>query len=340
MVSASPTPAAPSGPALARVFSGIQPSGLPHIGNYLGAIRNYVAMQDGYDAIYCIVDYHALTSTHDGEAIRRNTHEMALGLLALGLDPERAVLFRQSDRPEHTELAWLLSSVVPVTWVERTPSFKEKRRSQPHDVNHALLSYPILMAADIAIYKATRVPVGKDQTAHLELAREIVRAFDAHYGPIFPEPQAVFTESPIIKGTDGVNKMSKSLGNVIDIFAEPDVIRRQVMSMVTDTKRILRTDPGRPEVCNVCQMHRLFGDDYEQIWEGERTARTGCVDTKRLLAERIIAAFAEARERRRELEARPGYVEEVLQAGAARLEPLAREAIRECHEAMGLGPIR
>jgi tryptophanyl-tRNA synthetase len=340
MVSASPTPAAPSGPALARVFSGIQPSGLPHIGNYLGAIRNYVAMQDGYDAIYCIVDYHALTSTHDGEAIRRNTHEMALGLLALGLDPERAVLFRQSDRPEHTELAWLLSSVVPVTWVERTPSFKEKRRSQPHDVNHALLSYPILMAADIAIYKATRVPVGKDQTAHLELAREIVRAFDAHYGPIFPEPQAVFTESPIIKGTDGVNKMSKSLGNVIDIFAEPDVIRRQVMSMVTDTKRILRTDPGRPEVCNVCQMHRLFGDDYERIWEGERTARTGCVDTKRLLAERIIAAFAEARERRRELEARPGYVEEVLQAGAARLEPLAREAIRECHEAMGLGPIR
>ncbi|MGH2466677.1 MAG: tryptophan--tRNA ligase [Candidatus Limnocylindrales bacterium] len=332
--------ATPGREGLARVFSGIQPSGLPHIGNYLGAIKNYVAMQDGYDAIYCIVDYHALTSTHDGETIRRNTHEMALGLLALGLDPERAVLFRQSDRPEHAELAWLLSTVVPTSWVERTPSFKEKRRSQPHDVNHALLTYPVLQCADIAIYKATKVPVGKDQAAHLELAREIVRAFDARYGPIFPEPAAVFTDSPVIKGTDGVNKMSKSLGNVVEIFAEPEVIRRQVMSMVTDTKRIFRTDPGRPEICNVCQTHRLFGDDYEEIWEGERTARTGCVDTKRLLADRIIAAFAEARERRRELEARPGYVEDVLQAGAERLAPLAREAMRECHEAMGLGPIR
>jgi tryptophanyl-tRNA synthetase len=322
-----------------RVFSGVQPSGLPHVGNYLGAFRNYIAMQDRHDAIYCIVDYHALTSTHDGELIRRNTYEMALGLLALGLDPEKAILFRQSDRPEHVELAWLLATVTPVTWVERTPSFKEKKRNQPEDVNHALLTYPILQAADIAIYHARYVPVGKDQAAHLELAREIVRAWNARYGDYFVEPQAVFSEAPVVKGTDGVNKMSKSLGNVIEIFAEPDAVRKQVMSMVTDTKRILRTDPGRPEICNVCQMHRFFGDDFESIWEGERTARTGCVDTKRLLAERMIDLFATARERRRELSAKPGYVEEVLRAGAERLRPLAEETIQVCHERMGLGPV-
>jgi len=341
--SAAPTPAPPFLTPVstrARVFSGVQPSGLPHVGNYLGAFRNYIAMQDGYDAIYCIVDYHALTSTHDGELIRRNTLEMATGLLALGLDPERALLFRQSDRPEHTELSWLLATAVPVPWVERTPSFKEKKRSQPDDVNFALLSYPVLQCADIAIYKARYVPVGRDQAAHLELAREIVRAFNARYGEVFPEPEAVFTDSPIVKGTDGVNKMSKSLGNVIEIFAPPDEIRRQVMSMVTDTKRIKRTDPGRPEVCNVCQLHRFFGDDYEEIWEGERTARTGCVDTKRLLADRILGAFAEARERREALLARPGYVEEILRAGAERLAPLARETLRECHDLMGLGEVR
>jgi tryptophanyl-tRNA synthetase len=323
-----------------RVFSGVQPSGLPHVGNYLGAFQNYIALQDRYEAIYCIVDYHALTSTHDAERIRRNTHEMALGLLALGLDPERAVLFRQSDRPEHVELAWLFASVTPVPWVERTPSFKEKKRSQPDDVNFALLSYPVLQAADIAIYQARYVPVGRDQAAHLELAREIVRAFNARYGQTFVEPEAVFSEAPVVKGTDGLNKMSKSLGNVIEIFADEDVIRQQVMSMVTDTQRIKRTDPGRPEICNVCQMHRFFSPaDHESIWEGERTARTGCVDTKRLLAERMLEAFAEARERRHELEARPGYVEEVLRAGAERLAPLALETMRECHARMGLSPI-
>jgi len=331
--------ASPDAAVLARVFSGVQPSGLPHVGNHLGAFSNYIAMQDGYDAIYCIVDYHALTSTHDAELIRRNTHEMALGLLALGLDPERAVLFRQSDRPEHVELMWLFASVTPTGWVDRTPSFKEKRRSQPDDVNVALLNYPVLQAADIAIYKARYVPVGKDQAAHLELAREIVRAFNARYGEVFPEPEAVFSEAPIVRGTDGAAKMSKSLGNVIEIFAPEETIRRQVMSMVTDTQRILRTDPGRPEVCNVCQLHRIFSpDDFETIWEGERTARTGCVDTKRLLADRMLAYFAEARDRYEELKARPGLVEEILAAGARRLAPQAAATLAECHERMGLGP--
>lgn len=336
-ISASASQAPALDPVQPRVFSGVQPSGLPHVGNYLGAFRNYIAMQETHDAIYCVVDYHALTTTHDGELVRRNAYEMALGLLALGLDPDRAILFRQSDRPEHTELAYLLSTVVPVSWVERTPSFKEKRRTQPDDVNHALLTYPVLQTADIAIYHARYVPVGADQTAHLELAREIIRAWNNRYGNFFVEPEAVFTDSPVIKGTDGAQKMSKSLGNTIDIFADEASLRRQVMSMVTDTQRILRTDPGRPEVCNVCQLHRFFGADYESIWDGERTARTGCVDTKRLLADRILAHFAEARERRLELESRPGYVEEVLRSGAERLAPQARATLLEVHERMGLG---
>ncbi len=340
-ISTQPTSSANPEPGSGRVFSGVQPSGLPHIGNHLGAFRNYIAMQDGFEAIYCIVDYHALTSTHDAGLIRRNTNEMALGLLALGLDPERAVLFRQSDRPEHIELMWLLASVTPSSWVERTPSFKEKRRNQPDDVNLALLNYPVLQAADIAIYKADYVPVGKDQAAHLELAREIVRSFNSRYGEIFPEPQAVFSEAPVVKGTDGANKMSKSLGNVIEIFAEEDVIRGQIMSMVTDTQRQRLSDTGRPEVCNVCQMHRIFSpDDYEAIWDGERSATTGCVATKSLLAERMLGYFAEARARYLELKARPGIVDEVLAAGARTLAPAAADTLAECHELMGLAPRR
>jgi tryptophanyl-tRNA synthetase len=319
-----------------RIFSGIQPSGIVHLGNDLGAIRNYVALQWEYEAIYCIVDYHALTSTHDANLLRQRTLEMAASLLALGLDPERCTLFVQSDRPEHTELAWLLSTVTPVSWLERTPTYKEKRQNQPDDVNHGLLTYPVLQTADIAIYKASLVPVGKDQAAHLELSREIVRAFTARYGPTFPEPQPVFTEAPVVLGTDGVKKMSKSLGNTIDIFGEPALIRKQVMSMVTDTKRILRTDPGRPEVCNVCQLHRFFGDDFEEIWDGERTARTGCVDTKHLLAERIIEHYAPARERYLDLMAHPAEVAAILEAGAERLRPRAAETMAEVRQKMGL----
>lgn len=323
-------------PTVERTFSGIQPSGAPHVGNDLGAIRNYVRLQDEFDAIYCIVDYHALTSTHDPERLRRQTREMAAALLALGIDPERATLFVQSHRPEHTELAWLLMTVTPVSWLERTPTYKEKRLNQPDDINHGLLTYPVLQAADIAMYKATTVPVGKDQAPHLELSREIVRAFNNRYGKTFPEPQAVFTEAPTVIGTDGVRKMSKSVGNTIDILGEPDLIRKQVMSMVTDTQRILRTDPGRPEVCNVCQLQRFFGPDFEELWEGERTARTGCVDMKRVLADRIVRHYAPARGRYLELMARPDTIDEILAAGSSRLAPLAADTMSEVKQKMGL----
>ena len=319
-----------------RIFSGIQPSGSPHLGNDLGAIRNYVRLQDEYEAIYCIVDYHALTSTHDADLLRTRTCEMAATLLALGVDPNRCTLFVQSHRPEHTELAWLLATVTPVSWLERTPTYKEKRQNQPEDINHGLLTYPVLQAADIVIYKATLVPVGRDQAAHLELSREIVRAFNNRYGETFPEPQAVYTEAPVVLGTDGVRKMSKSLGNAIEILAAPDVVRRQVMGMVTDTQRILRTDPGHPERCNVCQLQRFFGGDFESLWEGERTARTGCVDMKRLLADRIVDHYAEARQRYQELLALPGRIDEILAAGAERLRPAATSTMNEVRERMGL----
>ena len=332
----NPAPVPAQTPAPPRTFSGIQPSGAPHIGNDLGAIRNYVRLQDEYEAIYCIVDYHALTSTHDADRMRRQTREMAAALLALGLDPERCTLFVQSHRPEHAELAWLLATVTPVSWLERSPTYKEKKQNQPDDINHGLLTYPVLQAADIVIYKATLVPVGRDQAAHLELSREIVRAFNNRYGETFPEPQAVYTEAPVVLGTDGVRKMSKSLGNAIEILAEPEVIRRQVMGMVTDTQRILRTDPGHPERCNVCQLQRFFGDDHEALWEGERTARTGCVDMKRLLADRIVDHYAEARDRYQELLALPRRIDEILAAGAERLLPAAVSTMREVRERMGL----
>jgi tryptophanyl-tRNA synthetase len=323
-------------PAKPRIYSGIQPTGRPHLGNDLGAIRNYVALQDRYEAIYCVVDFHALTHVHDPEVLRRQTLEMAAALIALGLDPKRCTVFVQSDRPEVTELCWLFNTVTPVGWLQRTPTYKEKRQNQPEDVNHGLLTYPVLQAADIALPKASLVPIGKDQAPHLELSREIVRAFNARYGETFPEPQAVYTEAPVVLGTDGVKKMSKSVGNTIDVLAEPDYIRKQVMSMVTDTQRILRSDPGRPQVFNVCQLHRHFGDDYEEIWDGERTARTGCVDTKKLLAERIIAHYAQARETYMELMADQGRLRLILDEGAEKIRPIVEATMVEVRERMGL----
>jgi tryptophanyl-tRNA synthetase len=331
----------PNLPVKPRIFSGIQPSGIMHLGNDLGAVRNYVALQnrgavEGFETIYCIVDYHALISTHDPDVLRRRIMEMAASLIALGLDSDKCTLFVQSDRPEVAELCWLFNTVTPVGWLQRTPTYKEKRQNQPDDVNHGLLTYPVLQAADIVLYKASLVPVGRDQAAHLELSREIVRSFNARYGETFPEPQAVYTEAPVVLGTDGAKKMSKSLGNTIEVLAEPDVIRKQVMSMVTDTQRILRTDPGRPEVCNVCQMHRFFGDDYQEIWEGERTARTGCVDTKKLLAERIIAHYTRARETYKELMADSKRLRQILDEGAERIRPIAQTTMAEVRERMGL----
>ena len=334
--------AQPAGRAAAtreRLFTGIQPSGASHLGNYLGAQVNYVALQDRHEAIYAIVDYHALTTVHDGAQLRSLTHEMVLDMLAVGLDPGRSAIIRQSDMGEHAELAWIFNTVTPVSWAERTPTYKEKRE-QGVENSLGLLDYPILQAADIVIYKASVVPVGKDQDAHLELAREVVRAFNRRYGEVFPEPRAVYTDAPVVTGIDGATKMSKSAGNTIPIFAPPDEIRRLVTSMVTDPERIRRTDPGRPEICNVCQLHRFFGGDFIDIWDGERTARTGCVDTKALLAERIIEHFRPMRELRERLAADPAVVEDTLAAGAERVRPIVEATMAEVRAAVGIGPRR
>jgi tryptophanyl-tRNA synthetase len=329
----------PSAATRERVFSGIQPSGASHLGNYLGAQVNYVALQERYDAIYAIVDLHALTTVHDGSRLRQLSHDMVLDLLAIGLDPQRCALIRQSDVPEHAELAWIFNTCVPVAWAERNPTYKEAREEGKEN-SMGLLDYPILQAADIVLYKASRVPVGKDQAAHLELTREVVRAFNRRYGGVFPEPQPVFTDAPVVLGTDGARKMGKSAGNTIPVFAEPDEINRLVMGMVTDPQRIRRTDPGRPEVCNVCQLHRFFGGDYLQIQDGERSGATGCVDTKRLLAERIIEFFRPMRQRRAELAADPSVVEDTLAAGAAKVRPIIEATMREVRAAVGIGPSR
>jgi tryptophanyl-tRNA synthetase len=320
-----------------RVLSGMQPDGRMHLGNYLGALRNWVQLQSEYDCVYTIVDYHALTTISDGSSRRPAIAEMALDWLAAGLDPERSIIFVQSDVPEVTELHLLFSMVTPLGWLERVPTFKEKSAQHPDNVNYGLLGYPVLQAADILLYQGDRVPVGEDQVPHIELTREIARRFNHHYAPVFVEPQALLTDTPRIMGTDGLSKMSKSRGNVIPMTAEPEEIRRIVSTMVTDVERPRRADPGHPEKCNVCALHRTFSPEtWQEIWEGERTARTGCVDVKKQLAEAIAAYFAPMRERRAELASRSDTVWEILAAGAQRARTLARPTLAAARDAVGL----
>ena len=320
-----------------RVLSGMQPTGRMHIGHYFGALQNYVRMQEEYDAFYCVVDLHALTTFEKREELWPNVTAMVADWIAAGVDPEKATIFVQSHVPEVAELFWILSTTTPITWLERVPSFKEKVEQFPENINYALLGYPVLQAADILLYEATKVPVGEDQLAHLELTREIARRFNHRWGKTFAEPQAELTATPRIMGLDAVNKMSKSRDNYIPMTGDPEEIRRIVNQAVTDVTRSYRTDPGHPENCNICQLHRVFSpNDYEQIWEGERTASTGCVDVKRLLADRIIDYFAPMRERRLEIDQRKGYVEEVLANGAERARAVAVPTLARVKAAVGL----
>jgi tryptophanyl-tRNA synthetase len=321
-----------------RVFSGIQPSGRPHIGNYLGAMRQHVQMQDDYDCIFGVVNYHALTSVHNGDELRSYTIEMVVDYLAIGIDPDKCILMRQSDVPQHAELAWLLSTVTPVAWVERCPTYKEKKEQQSGDVNFGLLSYPVLMAADILIYRAEVVPVGKDQLPHLELTREITRAFNRVYGETFPEPQSLVNEeTAIMLGTDGVKKMSKSVGNTIEMFAEPDELRNKIMGMVTDTSRVYRTDPGHPDICNVFSWHKVFNPErLEEIREGCESATLGCVECKEILAASVEKYFAPMREKRAELMNDLQYVNDVLETSARKARTIADETMNDVRHRMGI----
>jgi tryptophanyl-tRNA synthetase len=320
-----------------RVFSGARPTGRQHIGNYLGAVQNYVALQDEYDCVYCVVDIHALTTLESTESLQDDIYEMVLDWLAAGIDPQRSIIFVQSHVPQVMELHTLLSMVTPLSWLLRVPTFKEKVKMQPHNVNYGLVGYPVLMTADIALYKGEVVPVGEDQLPHLEFAREIVRRFNSIFGVVFPEPQAKLTNFPSVLGLDGVQKMSKSYNNHIEISASPQEISKRVMTAVTDPARKYRSDPGHPEVCNVFRLHNSFTPArVEEIASECRSARIGCVDCKKILAESINSSLKPFRERRAGLASKPGYVTQVLADGANRAEVIAKETIKEVKEKMKL----
>lgn len=320
-----------------RVFSGIQPTGRLHLGNYLGAMQNYVKLQDDYDCIYCVVDIHALTTLKDTDRLQGNVHEALLDLLAGGLDPQRCILFVQSHVPQVLELHVLLSMTTPLGWLLRVPTFKEKARQQPENVNYGLVGYPVLMTSDIVLYKADSVPVGEDQLPHLELAREIARRFNAIFGETFPEPKAILSQYPRIVGLDGQQKMSKSLNNHIELAASPKETAARVMTAVTDPQRRLRSDPGRPEICNVWALHQHFNPEaVAAIAEECRSAGRGCVDCKRQLADAINRMLAPLRERRAELASKPGLVAEVAADGACRASLIADQTLKEVKEKMGL----
>jgi len=322
-----------------RVFSGARPTGRQHLGNYLGAIKNYVALQDEYDCVYCIVDLHALTTVEDTENLKQNTYEMALDWLAAGIRPAETIMFVQSHVPQVTELHTILSMVTPLGKLTDLPTFKEKVRQQPENVNYGLVGYPVLMTADIVLYKSNLVPVGVDQAPHIEFAREIVRSFNYRFHTkALIEPQMKNTEVPKVLGIDGKEKMGKSLNNHIELAATPEETQKRVMQMVTDPARLRRNDPGNPDVCNVFSMRKIFSspEEIEMINRDCRTAALGCVDCKKLFAKNLNKNLEPFRARRAEIAAKPGQVWDVLHDGAQRARTLAEETMKEVRAALQL----
>jgi tryptophanyl-tRNA synthetase len=328
-----------SAPARKIVLSGMRPTGALHLGNLVGALRNWIRLQDIYSCYYSIVGWHALSSEYmNSKVIKGYTFEVACDWLAAGLDPEKCVMFLQSEVKEHAELHLILSMVTPLPWLERVPTFKEMQQEiGDKDLNtYGFFGYPVLQAADIAIYKADFVPVGEDQAAHLELTREIVRRFNRVFGPIFPEPQTLLTEVPRLAGTDG-RKMSKSFGNAIEIKDPPDVIRQKILPMVTDTRRMRRSDPGEPNDCPVFTLHKAFvpKDIQEEIAGGCRTAGIGCLDCKKVVLDHMLRELAPISERRRAFENDPSRVWAILEDGNSRAREAARRTMDEVRAALG-----
>lgn len=322
-----------------RVFSGARPTGRQHLGNYLGAIQNYVALQKEYDCIYCIVDVHALTTVDTTSNLRENTYEMALDWLAAGIRPDEAIIFVQSQVPAVTELTMYFSMVTPLGKLTDLPTFKEKVRHQPHNINYGLVGYPVLMAADIALYKADTVPVGVDQAPHIEFTREVVRSFNYRYNTdVLIEPQMKATQIPKVLGIDGQQKMSKSLNNHIELAATLEETTSRVMQMVTDPQRKRRSDPGNPDICNVYSMHKVFSTDeeVEMINIECRQAGIGCVQCKQLFAQNMNRSLEPFRARRAELGEEPDYVWDVLNDGQKRANEIADATMAEVREAIKL----
>ena len=320
------------------VFSGIQPSGMVHVGNYLGAIRNWARMIDDYDCIFCVVDLHAMTIPYAAPQMRARVRETLQVNMAAGLDPERCTLFVQSHVPEHTELTWILGTCAPYGELSRMTQFKEKSDQHKESVNSGLFTYPVLMAADILLYKAEVVPVGDDQVQHLEFAREVCRAFNSRFGEVFPEPQPYHGKVTRVMGLDGKAKMSKSLNNYIPLLAEPKEIWGLLRPAATDPARVRRTDPGTPEICNIHTLHQGFSPSEDVAWceEGCRSAGIGCVDCKKRLAGNMDRELEPVRERYNRYEAEPDYVDDVISTGAQRCKERAEATMTEVRRAVGI----
>ncbi len=322
-----------------RVFSGIQPSGELHIGNYLGAVKNWVALQREHECFFCVVDYHAITVSYDPRDLVARRRDMAVSLLSAGIDPSKAVLFVQSAVPEHTELAWIFNTICPLGDLERQTQFKEKGQKQ-ESIAVGLLTYPVLQAADILLYRADSVPVGEDQVQHLELSRDISRKWNARFSPdtpFFPEPRPLLTAAKRIMGLDGQAKMSKSLGNTIGLLEEPDAIWQKLRPAVTDPARVKRSDPGTPEVCNIYHLHQVLSDapTVAHVAQQCRSAGWGCLDCKKVLHESLEKELVPIRRRSEEFARQPQMVEKLLQEGAARASVVAKETMRTTRERMG-----
>lgn len=340
------TPNPPSRDRRPRLLSGMRPTGSSHLGHLVGAYRNWVAMQDEFDAFYSVVDWHALTTDYrDTTELRRNTLDIATDWLAVGLDPNRCTLFVQSQVPEHAELHLLLSMVVPLGWLERVPTYKDLlRQLRERDLRtYGFLGYPVLQAADILIYDAAVVPVGEDQSPHIELTREIARRFNGIFGPVLSEPAVRLTASPRLPGTDG-RKMSKSFGNTIGLAEDETSVRSKLRTMMTDPARKRLRDPGDPEKCPVFDLHRIFSDEPTRTWAaaGCRSAEIGCIQCKGALADHLVEEIGPIAERRREYDKRPDDVRDVLEAGrkvAAEAASATMERVRAAVRLPGAGAL-
>jgi tryptophanyl-tRNA synthetase len=325
---------------MSRIFSGIQPSGELHIGNYLGAVKNWVRLQHVHPSIICIVDYHAITVPYEPDQLRSRRRDMAISLLAAGIDPNVATLLVQSTVPEHTELAWIFNTVAPLGELERQTQFKEKSSKQ-ESISTGLLTYPVLQAADILLYHADLVPVGEDQVQHLELSRVIARRWNAQFGggeDYFAEPQPLLSPTPRIMGLDGQAKMSKSIGNTIGLMETPDQIWEKLRPAVTDPKRVKRTDPGTPEVCNIYHLHKAFSPaaTVEHVAAQCRSAGWGCIDCKKVLHGNMVTELAPIQQRAKELKEHPKLVDDALASGTASCKAVATKTIRDVRERMGI----
>jgi tryptophanyl-tRNA synthetase len=321
-----------------RVFSGIQPTGDIHIGNYVGALRQWVSLVEEYDCIYSVVDYHAVTVEYEPVEMSQRSLDTAVILLACGLTPEKCHVMVQSHVPEHTELAWVFNCVTPVGEVERMTQFKDKSKQHRSNINMGLMDYPVLQAADILIYKAGFVPVGEDQVQHVELSREVARKFNSRFGQLFPEPEVILSCAPKILGTEGRSKMSKTLNNYIGILEEESAMWEKLRTAVTDVNRVRRSDPGDPDICNIFTMHRAFTPEeaLPELDKGCRAASIGCIDCKRMLFKQMTTELAPIREKALALKNNRAYVEDALKQGAKACRALAVETMEGVREALGL----